>query len=265
MEVPFWYNNPLILINNKSLFEIIPLKNYSYNRKLNAVMRFTIIYAVMVRIINNNNSIFCLPFITILITVYLYKYPLDIKKKNNKNQSLEGFINNNTNNTTDIDLSEKNLKNLIDSSIFMDCNNIDTDIYRKPTIDNPMMNLNLITGTPGNSQEWNQDGEIQTNEIQEDTLKAIPTFDNICVADDVDEKLNFGLYKDPNDIWGTRNSNRQFYTMPNTTINNHEVELGKWLYGTPPTCKEGNGIQCAANIPSLLELGHVAGWTAPGK
>jgi len=74
MEVPFWYNNPLILINNKSLFEIIPLKNYSYNRKLNAVMRFTIIYAVMVRIINNNNSIFCLPFITILITVYLYKY-----------------------------------------------------------------------------------------------------------------------------------------------------------------------------------------------
>ena len=23
--------------------------------------------------------------------------------------------------------------------------------------------------------------------------------------------------------------------------------FARWLYGTPPTCKEGNGVQCAAN------------------
>ena len=28
---------------------------------------------------------------------------------------------------------------------------------------------------------------------------------------------------------------------------NNRDTLGKWLYGTPKTCKEGNGYQCAAN------------------
>jgi len=84
MEVPFWYNDPLILINYNSLFEILPLKKYSYNRKLNAIMRFTIVYAIIVFIINNNNSIFCLPFITILLTVYLYKYPMNTNSKKKK-------------------------------------------------------------------------------------------------------------------------------------------------------------------------------------
>tara|TARA_B110001469_G_C9634255_1_gene317687 strand:+ start:1701 stop:2462 length:762 start_codon:yes stop_codon:yes gene_type:complete len=247
MEVPFWYNDPLVLINYNSLFEIVPLKSYSYNRKLNAIMRLTIVYSIIVFILNNNSSIFCLPFVTILITVYLYKYPMNNDSKKNKvDTTLESFVNNNKIKSNSINLSEKNLNNIVDSDIFIDCNNIDTTIYRKPTVDNPMMNLNLITGT--------------SNGIHGDTLQAIPTFDNVCVADLVDEKLNFGLYRDPNDIWGTRNSNRQFYTMPNTTVNNHEVELGKWLYGTPPTCKEGNGLQCSANIPSLIELGHMSEW-----
>jgi len=252
MEVPFWYNDPLILINYNSLFEILPLKKYSYNRKLNAIMRFTIVYAIIVFIINNNNSIFCLPFITILLTVYLYKYPMNTNSKKKKaDTTLESFVNNNKAKSNSINLSERNLNDIVDSDIFIDCNNIDTTIYREPTIDNPMMNLNLLTGTPNGIRET-------------DKLQAIPTFDNVCIADIVDEKLNFGLYKDPNDIWGTRNSNRQFYTMPNTTVNNHEVELGKWLYGTPPTCKEGNGLQCASNIPSLIQLGHVGEWLKSG-
>lgn len=258
MEVPFWYNDPLILINYNYIFEIIPFKNYSYNRKLNAIMRFTIIYSIIVYIINNNSSIFCLPFITLLITLYLYRYPINIKKNKVKNKTLEGFMNENNKN-------RKNLEELENSNIFIDCNNIDENIYRKPTLDNPMMNLNLITGTPNNSPEWFQEGIEKRKNSNPDLLRAIPTFDNICVADMVNEKLDYGLYRDPNDIWGTRNSNRQFYTMPNTTIDNHKVDLGKWLYQTPPTCKEGNGLQCSANIPSLLQLGHIAGWTAPGK
>ena len=252
MEVPFWYNNPLILINYEYIFEIIPFKKYSYNRKLNSIMRFTIYYSIILYIFTNNSSIFCLPFITLLITLYLYRYPININKKKSKDRTLEGFMN---------EIDNNNLDKLIDSDIFIDCNNIDENIYRKPTLDNPMMNLNLITGTPDNSSESFKKGK-KTNP---DLLRAIPTFDNICVADMVNQKLDYGLYKDPNDIWGTRNSNRQFYTMPNTTIDNHEIDLGKWLYKTPPTCKEGNGLQCSANIPSLLQLGHVAGWTAPGK
>ena len=124
---------------------------------------------------------------------------------------------------------------------------INNDKYRPPTVDNPMMNI--LTNT---------------SEVEED-IEAIPTYNNLGVASLVDDKLETGLYRDSNDLFNRSNSQRQFYTMPNTTVNNHEVELGEWLYGTPPTCKEGNGLQCSANIPSKLTLGHVAGYTSPGK
>ena len=35
--------------------------------------------------------------------------------------------------------------------------------------------------------------------------------------------------------------------MPNTEAMNKQTEFAKWCYATPPTCKEGNGLQCAAN------------------
>lgn len=246
MNIPFWYEDPLILVNRKYIYEIIPLKSYNYNRNLNAIMRLAIIYSIFIYIYTHNSNIFCLPFITIIITMYLYKYPINI------NKNIETFEND-SNNSNNIDLSDTNINNVVNSDIFIDCNNFDENIYRKPTRDNPMMNLNLLTDTPG----------MINNNIN--SKQAIPSFDNICVSDMVNENLSKGLYKDPNDIWGRRNSERQFYTMPNTTINNHEIKLGKWLYETPPTCKEGNGLQCSANIPSKLTLGHIAGYTSPGK
>ena len=50
-----------------------------------------------------------------------------------------------------------------------------------------------------------------------------------------------------NDIYNNRNSQRQYYTMPNTQIPNDQTSFARWLYATPPSCKEGNGLQCAAN------------------
>ena len=45
--------------------------------------------------------------------------------------------------------------------------------------------------------------------------------------------------------------------MPNTEAMNKQTEFAKWCYGTPPTCKEGNGLQCAAN--QLGETGYSTG------
>ena len=35
------------------------------------------------------------------------------------------------------------------------------------------------------------------------------------------------------DVFGKRNSQRQFYTMPNTEVPNSQDEFAKWLYGKP--------------------------------
>jgi hypothetical protein len=54
----------------------------------------------------------------------------------------------------------------------------------------------------------------------------------------MDEMFNHNLFKDVNDVFGKMNSQRQFYTMPNTTIPNAQDDFAKWLYANPKTCKE---------------------------
>ena len=56
------------------------------------------------------------------------------------------------------------------------------------------------------------------------------------------------LIRDVNDLFGKNNSQRHFYTVPGNSIPNDQDTFAKWLYATPKTCKEGNGLQCAANM-----------------
>uniref|UniRef100_A0A6G6AB47 Minor capsid protein P9 transmembrane helices domain-containing protein n=1 Tax=Borely moumouvirus TaxID=2712067 RepID=A0A6G6AB47_9VIRU len=46
-----------------------------------------------------------------------------------------------------------------------------------------------------------------------------------------------------NDGMDEENNDRQFYTMPVTTIPNKQTEFAKWLYDLPETCKE-NQLNC---------------------
>ena len=85
-----------------------------------------------------------------------------------------------------------------------------------------------------------------------DQKKAIPTYNNPGVNKVVEDKWDDKLPQDSNDLFNRRNSQRQWYTMPNTESMNKQTEFAKWCYATPPTCKEGNGLQCANNLHPRL-------------
>lgn len=89
----------------------------------------------------------------------------------------------------------------------------------KPDTNNPFMNINLIT---------------------DDKTKppATPSWNNDNVKNDIEDKFNYNLYRDVSDLYGKSNSQRQFYTMPSTTIPNEQTKFAKWLYQTSSTCKE---------------------------
>ena len=92
---------------------------------------------------------------------------------------------------------------------------------RSPTKNNPFMNItmaDLIDNTkPQCDNIANDDNEIND-------------------ADD-----NFDNCND--NIFGICRSQRQFYTMPVTTIPNDQTAFAKWVYGAPETCKE-NTMNC---------------------
>jgi hypothetical protein len=214
MSTPFWFKDISILYDKNYLMEIIPKKEYDFNRKLNAVVRFTIYYGILLYIFKRDKNILCLPFITVVITVYLHKTSKDDKQDDN----FKGLMN------------TKGSTNL--SEIDMMIDEINTDVYRIPEIDNPMMNQNTF--------------DLYENK------KAIPTYNNPGVKRKVEETLDSQVFKDSNDLFNRRNSQRQWYTMPNTEAMNKQTEFAKWCYMTPPTCKEGNGLQCANNLHPRL-------------
>ena len=113
----------------------------------------------------------------------------------------------------------------------------DKDIV-KPTIDNPFMNVLLTDYTDNPNRE---------------SLNKVNNYDNQKLNKDVDDKFYYNLYRDVDDVYHKYNSQRQFYTMPSTTIANEQGRFVNSLYKVPPTCKEGNGYRCYGNIYNELK------------
>jgi len=94
----------------------------------------------------------------------------------------------------------------------------------KPTTENPFMNINLITDNKEKDE-------------------APPSWNNENIQKDIEDKFGYNLYRDVGDLYGKSNSQREFYTMPSTTIPNNQTSFAKWCYSVGPTCKE-KSIYC---------------------
>ena len=105
----------------------------------------------------------------------------------------------------------------------------------KPTVDNPFMNYNKITS-------------------DRDRKPACISYDNPELKKDIEDKFNVNLYRDVSDLYGKRNSQREFYTTAGSTSDfgiGDQTAFSRWLYQSPPTCKE-EGIQCTGNYTPQL-------------
>lgn len=107
--------------------------------------------------------------------------------------------------------------------------NFDAEGCTKPTIDNPFMNATM-------KDYLNiRDSKIVDRPAACDTS-------TVNVKEEIDKNFNNNLYRDVNDVFGKMNSQRQFYTMPWTTIPNDRETFQNWLYKSPSTCKENQNF-----------------------
>lgn len=103
------------------------------------------------------------------------------------------------------------------------------DLRVRPTRDNPYMNVLL------------------TDIDRFPTRPAAADVTDPRVSRRVEKAAEHDLYRDQVDVFDRNTSSRQFYTTASTTIPNDQGTFASWLYGTGPTCKEGNGDACSAN------------------
>jgi hypothetical protein len=88
---------------------------------------------------------------------------------------------------------------------------------KKPTLDNPSMNQSL--------DDFNKE--------------AVPVACNADIPDiakDQELKFNASIYRDIEDVFDNKNSQRQFFTVPHNIPNDQEA-FARWCYKFPTTCK----------------------------
>ena len=155
----FWYNDISIIYNKQFILEFLPLKNYSLTRKLNAVLRFSILYSIIIFIINREKSVFCFPLIIMIITMIIYNH------NNPKNlDTINNFVNMNEPKYQ----SDSNLYPNLDNNIQYLIDGINTSCIL-PTENNPFMN-NLFFTEASNKEPCTPDDNASINSLMNSNL-----------------------------------------------------------------------------------------------
>jgi hypothetical protein len=101
--------------------------------------------------------------------------------------------------------------------------------WTEPTPNNPFMNL-LVTDYKDSP---NKPAAISNS--------------NPVIKQSLDDYFRTQWFSDPTDVFGKTQSQRQFITMPSTSIPNDRESYQNWLYKIPgKTCKEGGRAACLA-------------------
>ena len=206
MSDNFWLNKPNILLNREYITEVWPTENLEYPEKLNAFTRLVILLSLTGYFLTKSIKIPITALITIGIIVMLYKSKAGNKKK-----------------IETVKEEFSNLKEKFDE---------DENKFKKPTKNNPMMNVML------------GDNNLKRK-------PAAPAYDE-KIEEEINQKAaNIGLekdlFRDLGDSIAFDHSMRQFHTMPNTQTPNDQEAFAKFCYGDMPSCKdvkEGGEVYC---------------------
>lgn len=221
MSDPIWYSDYSIIFRQDRLSEFFPSKDQTTAEKVNALLRLSIYISILLCIYKNTISYMYVAIGAALFTYFIYKMQhnnLQTETSNNKYDATNGI---------------EGLES-------------DLNTCTRPTIDNPFMNV-----TMKDYLNIDKKGSIKNRTPACDS-------NNPTVKKELDNNFNHNLYKDVDDVFGKFNSQRQFYTMPSTTIPNRQDEFANWLYKSPKTCKEDSDFcyryeDLRANRPVMVD------------
>ena len=78
IKTPFWYNDPSILFHKDSITEIFPSKRFDILRKLNAIVRLSIVYTIIMYLLKRDTKYLIIPLIFMGITWIIWYKQEDI-------------------------------------------------------------------------------------------------------------------------------------------------------------------------------------------
>lgn len=224
MSIQFWPNDPNILFNKDYLLELWPTSTMCYEQKLNAISRLCILLTIFGYILTMTMRVLIVGFLTLIFIFVLYKMR---NQKITRNQ-LENFV---------IASNEENPLFDKKQNSFINPVTLDSVLkteFKEGNKRNPFSNV-LLT---------------QIND--EPNRKAAPPSFNVDVDEDITKNvkkavqmMNPGIQNTNKQLFGDlwhqfqlEQSNRVFYSTPNTRVTNDQGAYGQYLYGDMPSSKE---------------------------
>ena len=89
MSIPFWYNDPSILLNKKHISSAWPSSCMEYNERMNAITRLVIILTVIAYVLTKSKMLVASSIFTLMGPVIVYK-----NNRNNHDRNLFSNIEN---------------------------------------------------------------------------------------------------------------------------------------------------------------------------
>jgi len=206
----YWFKNPSILFIN--LDQIYPFGKLTHIYRFNLIARLALYIVFMIILLNLNKILLFLPLI-----LFLFSYYLSLNNINQTTTASEVLYDVSGDNTI------SNNSNEIPVDVLLN-NNISKNLCSKPTLNNPFMNYTL-------GDAFNKQTIIDVkSQNTENLVERLPACNYDDVKNDIRKQFRSILYTDLTDIWGKYISDRNFYTMPNTSIVNNQVQFANWCY-----------------------------------
>lgn len=269
----FWIENPYILFEKEELVNFVPNKNMSMVEKMNAVTRFCLYGLIIGQLFNfSDNIMYMLCSLIILIIIsYKLQSPEDevsekldlfteeqINTLSNKLSEVlmskkEGemdIINENEGKCSSVGNSSDDTDNVVINKAYegqlgkcKESNNYNQvskdkigDLIRVKGEDPNNVNNNEMKIETEKCTEPTKDNPLMNVNIGDDPNKPPPCEYTDEIKENINEKFNYNLYRDVDDLFERHNSQRQYFTMPE----NNQKEFAEWLYKAPETCKESS-------------------------
>lgn len=227
-HIPFWSNEPTILLNKKYISEIWPTSKMTFEQKLNAISRLIIILTILGFIFTASFKILLIGILTLVAIFILYKsrkQKITNEMFTNNDKGKEGFVG-----LGSTGLNKQKIVNPETLEEFMK-----TD-FEPNTKTNPFANVLLtdIGDHPNRKSappSFNPDVyEDITNSTKKMVQKLNPGIKN----------TNKQLFGDLGERFYLDQSNRNFYSTANTRVANDQGAYAQFLYGNMPSAKESN-------------------------
>ena len=224
MTIQFWSNDPTTLFNKNYIFDLWPTTSMCYEEKLNAISRLIILLTILGYILTMSKRVLAVGTLTLLFIFVLY----NMRKQKLTKDMLENFQVQGNEVTGMFDNKPKSFINPVTLDAVLRTE------FKEGNKKNPFSNV-LLT---------------QINDEPE--RKAAPPSFNVDVDEDITKNvkrtvqmLNPGI-KNTNkqlfgDLWQNfqlDQSNRAFFSTPNTRVTNDALSFGNFLYGNMPSAKE---------------------------